>query len=205
MQGLILKWMKRCGEIRSVVWGLARRTVVTCSRCTSKCALPRGRLALEPLAWIVEIALLHTVRKRGLGCQELLAVMLFKLDSLQILLNILFLLHVLVSLEDLFVSLVSHVNLSLELLIALLSKSVKLLLLLLNKKGFSSHDLLHPHLLILFVFFLLEFDNLELNLVSLSVFLLSHKLVLNLLEVKQLRWGFENLRDFLFESCSVLL
>ncbi len=56
--------------------------------------------------------------------------------------------------------------------LALGSEGVHLLLLLLDEKSLSSHDLLHAHLDVLLLLFSVELDDLGLHLVGLVVFFL---------------------------------
>ena len=95
--------------------------------------------------------------------------LLIELDSLQVLLVIEFFLDVLVSLEQLVVLVVSNLQLLRHESLLLFSKGVHLVLLLLDKFGFSGNDFLVSLVHVLFVLVSFELLAADLDLMGLRI------------------------------------
>jgi hypothetical protein len=140
-----------------------------------------------------------------LGFAEVRGHRFFELDSLDVLLILDFLFHILVSLEELVVlglsQLQSFVKVSLELLL----ECIHFLLLLCDELGLRSNNFLVTLLHILFSLVNFELLTFRLYLMGLSIILLSGEVSLDLLRIKEFTREFEGQWQFLLKNLSILL
>lgn len=130
---------------------------------------------------------------------------LLDLDALEVLLVFELLLHVLVSLEEFVVLDLSLLEPLVHSGLDLLPERVHLVGLFLDQSGLGSHYLLVTLLHVALALLLFHLLGLDLDLVGLSVLLLSSELLLDLLEVKELSGLLEGEGKLLLKELPVLL
>jgi hypothetical protein len=126
-----------------------------------------------------------------------------ELNTLNVLLVLDFLLHVLVALQKLVVLSLSQLEALVKVGFKLLFERVHLVLLSLDEFSLGSNDFLMSFLHVLLTLFSLKFLASDLNLMGLLILLLLGEVVLDLLLVKELSTVLESERQFLLEIVAV--
>lgn len=129
----------------------------------------------------------------------------FELDSFNVLLVLNFLLDVLVTLKKFVMFSFSELQTLIKVGLELLLKGVHLILLLLDKLGFSSDDLLMSILHIFFSFFSFQILASDLDLMSFLILLLLGEVILDLLLVEQFSGILEGKRELFLKIITIRL